>query len=169
MKDMIEFLANYPLWVKIAVLVLGAGIGFLLVAFRPSSKTESEPRVLRIERIESSGTYTRIRLEIIVNGKSHSFPETYEYARFEPNMSGGEYRLTTADDFVIEIKMKTQTDVTRPGENTPRTVLKEFQTRQPMRLSAKDLPRQGTERIRPVVLGAQGPPQDDIVFTYSLR
>ena len=38
MRDTIEFVAAYPIWVKIFVVLLGASIALLLILFRPTSK-----------------------------------------------------------------------------------------------------------------------------------
>jgi hypothetical protein len=40
-KDIIEFVASYPLWVKIVAVVLAATIALLLVVFRPPSQADS--------------------------------------------------------------------------------------------------------------------------------
>jgi hypothetical protein len=45
MKDMLEFIASYPVWVKLLVVLLGATIVLLLVLFRqpPGTSAKSAP------------------------------------------------------------------------------------------------------------------------------
>lgn len=42
MKDFFEFLINYPLWVRVTVLIMCTAIVFLLINFRPTSKPDGK-------------------------------------------------------------------------------------------------------------------------------
>ena len=42
MKEFFDFLVNYPLWVKLAVVALGATVVVLLIVFRPTAAEVAE-------------------------------------------------------------------------------------------------------------------------------
>jgi hypothetical protein len=174
-KEIADFLISYPMWVKLAVIVLGAGILFLLIAFRPSTPSPpvipSAVHVFRIDRIEAKKPYKLISLNLNINGETNRFPSGYEFAAFEQSMKGGEYRLpTNSGQFDLVITIKAQLDEIPFGSSTPTTITKELRSRQSIHFFENQIPKSDFEDFRPVDFGAQGTlPGYEIRISYSVN
>lgn len=162
-KEIVEFLVSYPTWVKVAIVVLAATMGLLLVIFRPPVRADPVPdpkkdivltpptRVFRIERLESSKSINDISLTISINGQIQKFPTAYGFAVYEQNMSGGEYILpATADEFIVDIRATVQFEEYGFRSTKLRPVILEFQLRQPTRFSENEFPKRGVETLRAI-------------------
>jgi hypothetical protein len=181
-KEIFDFLASYPSWVKITVVILAAVIVILLIVFRPKPSSGSSEGPLaaskhtfRIDRIESSKTFSLISLAVKINGYEHRFPAGYDFASYEQNMFGGEYPLPeTANEFLIEIRARVKIDEDRrPSPTLPshvETVTKDLHMRQPMRFLMTDLPKSNVETLRVVEGFSQTPQRDyNILVYYSVK
>jgi len=170
LKDWIEFMASYPLWVKVTVILLFASAFLILVAFRPSATSTSVPDAsFRIERIDSSQDLELISLVVNVNGRDYRYPSAYEFATYERNMFGGEYVLPAdVKEYLISIRVvgKFSEDrrlfPTLPPNVVP--VSLDFQPRQPIRISKNRLPVRGDDTLRLVQMGIQRAPRE-----YNIR
>jgi hypothetical protein len=154
-KETLEFIAAYPTWVKVSVVMLTAAIGLLLLIYRPTKaeddavKKAESIHVFRIERLESGEEIKDISLTISINGQIQKFPATYQSAIYEQNMLGGEYVLpASADEFIIEIRALVRTEEVPPGGVEPVRMTLDLQLRQPTRLRRGEFPKRGVETLR---------------------
>ena len=58
MKELLEYLASYPTWVKIAIILLSSVIVSLLVFFRPTPAASTKPGFLSEPSVEIEGPST---------------------------------------------------------------------------------------------------------------
>ena len=143
LKDGLDLVASYPTWVKVAVALLSATILILIIVFRPpaqsGARAGTKSPVLRIDRIEAYDPVDLISLRVVINGRESRFPSGYDFARYDRNMSGGEYSLPRdAADFVVVIR-----GIAKQDERSFT-----LEMRQPIEFMLADIPRRGDTDLR---------------------
>jgi hypothetical protein len=74
MKEFLELLLNYPMWVKITVFLLGAIIVFLLITFRPPSTSQPLPPAASQEKTSlNAGRDIVAGRDIIINKQNYLY------------------------------------------------------------------------------------------------
>jgi hypothetical protein len=106
MKEIVEFVLGYPLWVRVALIAATGAIVILLLFFRlPSTPTAQSPQpiftLLSVSPTVSDESIEAFRLTVEVNGLRYSFPTKSVWAKIDdsglpisfPIEQAAEYRV----------------------------------------------------------------------------
>ena|ERR1700686_4090361 len=141
-----------------------AAIGIIPALVKNKSAT-AEPAsakrvVFRINRLKATVPFDEIAISVRTDETPQRFPAGYEFAAYEPNMSGGEFYFPQRrDHHVIDVEVRARN---RGGQ------IVAFQMRQPIEISTARFPLQGISAVRHVTEAGSQSPSYQVEFEYTV-